>query len=324
MQATKYIWQNGNIVKWDDAKTHVLSHALHYGSGVYEGIRVYQGSKNSAIFCLDEHVERLLSSAKALDFDLPYSHKDIFNAIKITIELNGLSEGYIRPLIYSGYNELGISAKNNPVEMIIACWPWPKYHTNGSLDVKLSNYIRIHPRSTKVDAKISGHYVNSLMAILEIKNTHYHEVLLLDDNGYISEASSANIFIVKNNILYTPKLGTILPGITRNVVIQVARDLGYEVVETNLVVDDLLNADEAFFTGTAVEVISIRSLDDKIIGSANINPVTNILKNKYLSIVKGNCIDQYSHLLTHVYPLNIDDFNLAQIKLQEKLLDYSK
>lgn len=323
MQATKYIWQNGNIVKWDDAKTHVLSHGLHYGSGVYEGIRVYQGVKESAIFCLEEHVERLINSAKALDFDLPYSYRDIINAIKITIEINGLNEGYIRPLIYSGYNQLGISAKNNPVEMIIACWPWPKYHAHSALDVKLSSYIRIHPKSTKVDAKIAGHYVNSLMATLEIKNTHYHEVLLLDDQDYISEASSANIFIIKDQVLYTPKLGTILPGITRDVVIKIAGDMGYNVIETNLIVDDLLNADEAFFTGTAVEVTSIRSLDDKLIGEADSHPITDILKNKYLSLVKGDCME-YSNLLTNVSPIIVDSLELAKIKLAQQMLEYSK
>jgi branched-chain amino acid aminotransferase len=322
MQATKYIWQNGTIIKWEDAKTHVLSHALHYGSGVYEGIRVYKGAIKSAIFCLNEHVERLLSSAKALDFNLPYSHKEIFNAIKVTIELNGLTEGYIRPLIYSGYNQLGISAKNNPIEMIIACWPWPKYHAHNSLDVKLSSYIRIHPKSTKVDAKISGHYVNSLMAILEIKNTHYHEVLLLDDKGYISEASSANIFIVKSGTIYTPKLGTILPGITRDVIIKIAKDMQYKVIETNLVVDDLLNADEAFFTGTAVEVTSIRSLDDSIIGKENIYPITEILKNRYLSVVKGDVIE-YKNLITNVNPILIDDFNVAKNIFAEQMLSLS-
>jgi len=317
MEKTKYIWQNGNIVDWDNATTHVLSHGLHYGSGVYEGIRVYQGSHNSAIFCLDNHIERLYNSAKALDFNIPYSLNEMIQSVKSIVELNGLKEGYIRPLVYSGYNQLGISAKNNPIEVIIACWPWPKYHAQNSLDVKLSNYIRIHPKSTKVDAKISGHYVNSLIASLEIKNTHYHEVLLLDSNGNISESSSSNIFLIKDQVLYTPKLGTILPGITRDIVISLAKDIGYKVVEGDLLVTDLLNCDEAFFTGTAVEIMSIRSLDDKLIGIENNYPITDIIKDKYLDIVRGRN-PQYQKYLTTVYPLNITDLSFSQYQIDRR------
>jgi branched-chain amino acid aminotransferase len=323
MQKTKYIWQNGNIVKWEDATTHVLSHGLHYGSGVYEGIRVYQGLDNSAIFCLEQHLERLFYSAGALEFVIPFSIYELINAVKSIVELNDLKEGYIRPLVYSGYNQLGVSAKDNPIEVIIACWPWPTYHATNNLDVKLSNYIRIHPKSTKVEAKISGHYVNSLLATLEIKNTHYHEVLLLDNNGYISESSSSNIFLVKDAVLYTPKLGTILPGITREIVINLAKEIGYKVIETDLLVADLLNADEAFFTGTAVEVTSVRSLDDKIIGQDNYYPITQLIKEKYQDIVKSRN-KSYQKFLTPVYPLDIVDLTLAKTKFAEQMSNYKQ
>ncbi len=300
MQDTKFIWRNGKFVPWFEANIHVLSHGLHYGSGVFEGIRVYKTKSGSSIFRLEEHVERLFNSANAICLEIPFSKESIATAIKETVAINCLEEGYIRPLVFSGYGEMGIShASTNPVEVAIACWPWGHYHVDKPLDIKTSSYIRIHPNSTKVEAKICGHYVNSILAMQEIIGTKYHEVLMLDCDGFVSECSSANIFIIKNNILYTPTLGTILSGITRNFVIKLAIDLGYEVVEKHITLDDVYNADEAFFTGTAVEIAPIGSLDDRNIGTDNSYPISNLIKEHYKSVVHGESTT-YENYLTKV------------------------
>lgn len=298
MQATQYIWKNGELINWNDATTHVLTHALHYASGVFEGIRAYKTEKGSAVFRLNEHIDRLIFSANALKLHLPYSREELINASIKTISENGLDEGYIRPLVYNGYGALGVGTQN-PTEVIIACWDWPKYHaTDGGLDVKTSSYIRIHPKSTVVGAKICGHYINGLLALQEIQGTKYHEALMLDAEGFVSECSSANIFIVKDGVIYTPGLGTILPGITRDFVIKLANDLGYKVVETRFTRDEIYNSDETFFTGTAVEVTVMRSLDDKIIGQDGVNPVANKIKEAFKKVVTGQD-DRYSDYLTY-------------------------
>ena len=295
----KLIWQNGSFVPWSEAKSHVLSHSLHYGGGVFEGIRVYATKQGPAIFKLEEHVDRLLYSANALKIPLPYAKEELISAIKNTVRMNELQYGYVRPIAYYGEGHLRLDPGNLPVEVVIACWPWGAYLPHESIDIKTSSFIRIHPKSTVADAKICGHYVNSILAVLELRGTRYHEALLLDASGYIAEGPGENFFIVKNNNIFTPKLGTILSGITRNTIMNLAHSLNYEVIETDLTLEDAYKADEAFFTGTAAEVSPIRTIDDKEIGTKDVGPITKILRDAYLDIVSGKN-ERYLHDLTFV------------------------
>ena len=266
MQKTDFIWLNGSFVPWDEAKVHALTHTLHYGSGAFEGIRFYKTSEGPAIYRLDEHIERLFYSSETIGMVLPYSFDELRKVIIDLVSINRLEEGYIRPLSYYGYGGVGINPHNNPVEMMIACWPWGAYLPHDRVDIKTSKYIRVHPQSTVADAKICGHYINGLLGQLELRGTHYHESLFLDYEGNIAEGAGENLFIVKDNIIYTPTLGNILAGITRETVIEMTRNLGYEVVEKKITLKDAYNADEAFFTGTAAEITQVRSIDDKLIG----------------------------------------------------------
>lgn len=303
LQKTEYIWKNGSLLPWDEAMVHVLTHTLHYSSGAFEGIRCYKTEQGSAIFSLEQHVDRLIYSASVLKMELPYTKQEITDAIVLTLEKNKLAEGYIRPLVYYGYGKMGINPTGSPVEMVVACWPWSSYHARNFLDVKISDLIRVHPRSSIIDAKLCGHYLNSLLALLEIRGTHFQEVLLLDYNGYVAEGSAVNFFMVKNNKIFTPKLGDVLPGITRAFTLELAQNLGYETEEADFTPEQVKNADEAFFTGTAAEVTPIRSLDDQLIGSRDdVGPVTNRLREAYLDVVRGKN-EKYLHLHT---PLNFD------------------
>lgn len=299
MQSTKYIWQNGEFVLWEDAKIHVLSHTLHYGGGVFEGIRCYETAKGSAIFRLSEHLDRLFYSAKALGMAIPFPKERVTEIIKELIIKNNVSSAYIRPLVIYGYDKMGVNPVGNPVELIISCWPWDKYLPQESIAVKISKYIRIHPESTVVDAKICGHYVNSILASLEIQGTHYHEALLLDCNGYIAEGVGENFFIVKDGIIYTPQLGYILNGITRDTVIQLAKAFGYKVTEGNISIEEAYQADEAFFTGTAVEVTAIQSINDNPIGNGQVGPITSQLKTAFYDLVHGRS-ERFNEFLTYV------------------------
>jgi len=284
MEETKFIWMNGKLVKWQDAKIHVLAHALHYGSGVFEGIRVYKTDKGPAVFRLKEHVKRLFDSAKSLFMDVPFSEKEIIAAVKKTIKENGLEEGYIRPLIFYGYGKMGLDPKGASVDVIIAVWPWPKYLSE-EIKVKISPFIRIHPKSLNAEKKVCGHYVNSILAGVEAKRDGYDEALLLDYEGKVAEGPGENIFMVKNGEIKTPRVvGQILPGITRDSVMQLAKDLGLKVEEGDVTVEELKEADELFFTGTAAEVTGIVKLDDKEFKKGEI---TSKLREKYLDIVKG-------------------------------------
>lgn len=299
MQATKVIWMNGDFKPWDEAKVHVLTHTLHYGGGAFEGIRFYDTAKGPAIFRLDDHIERLLYSASVLKMNLPYSHADIVNAVKEVVRRNELPAGYIRPIAYFGYGKMGVNPIGSPSDLAIACWPWGAYLPHDAVDIKTSSYIRIHRQSTKVDAKLCGHYLNGILATLELQGTHYHEALFLDDQSFISEGAGENFFIAKDKVLYTPKLGTILAGITRETVMELAATLGYEVVEKDITLPEAYQADEAFFTGTAAEVTAIRSIDDKVLGDGNVGPITTIIKKAYLDIVHGKNPD-YETFLTVV------------------------
>ncbi|ASQ45891.1 branched-chain amino acid transaminase [Legionella clemsonensis] len=298
MQVTETIWQNGNLIPWADAKVHVLSHTLHYGGGAFEGIRFYKTSEGSAIFRLNDHVERLFYSASVLKMTIPYSKEEVAAAIKEVVVINRLEEGYIRPLVFYGYGKMGVNPIGNPTDLIIACWPWGAYLPHESIDVKVSSFIRIHPESTVVDAKICGHYVNSILASLELQGTHYHEALLLDSQGNIMEGVGENFFIVKNTRLYTPQLGGILSGITRDTVIKLAHQLNLEVFETDITLDEAYQADEAFFTGTAAEVTAIRSINDRELCKGS-GSITTMIKKAYMDLVHGKN-EEFVHFLTYI------------------------
>jgi branched-chain amino acid aminotransferase len=298
METTKYIWMDGEFVEWERAQVHVLTHTLHYGSGAFEGIRAYQTDHGPAIFRLPEHIDRLFYSAAAIGMHIPHTKETVANACCECISKNGLQHGYIRPLAYYGYGVMGVHPKNAPVRVMVACWPWGAYLPHDSVDIKISRYLRIHPGTSRTDAKICGHYVNSLMAVLEVRSDKYHEALMLDTNGHIAEGPGENFFMVKNGRLLTPRLGSILAGITRATVIQIARDLGFEVLEQEITPEAAFAADEAFFTGTATEVAPIRSIDDRLIGGGKIGPVTAVIKESYLNAVYGRS-DKYGEFLTY-------------------------
>lgn len=299
MKKADWIWFDNKMVPWQDATTHVLSHTLHYGGGAFEGIRFYKTPNGSAIFRLKEHVERLFYSCSILGLELNYSKLEIETAIKETIVKNKLSEGYIRPLAFWGEGNLRIISNDLPVHLIIATWPLGNYLPCDCVDVKVSDFIRIHPNSTVTDAKLCGHYVNSIISSLNLKNTKYHESLLLDYAGNIAEGPGENFFCVIDEVLLTPKLGNILPGITRATIIEMATNLGFKVKEINLSLEHALIADEAFFTGTAVEVTPLRSLNDVIFYDGKIGPVTKLLRDTYFDAIQGKSTE-YRHYLSYI------------------------
>ncbi len=292
MQATEFIWFDGEMVPWAEAKVHVLTHALHYGTGVFEGIRAYScPDGSSSVFRLEEHVTRLFNSMKIIGLKIPHEPKAIFDAILETAKINKLKEGYIRPLSFVGAGVLGIHTQNNPIQTIIAVWPWGAYLGEEALahgiSVKTSTFTRHHVNSMMTKAKVTGNYVNSVLAKMEAVDDGYHEGLMLDINGFVSEATGENIFIVKDNIIKTTPLTSILGGITRDTLMQLARDAGYTVVEQQFTRDELYIADEAFFTGTAAELTPISKVDKRVIGKGDIGPVTKELQAKYFDVVKG-------------------------------------
>ncbi len=284
---TEKIWMDGEFVNWDDAKIHVLTHTLHYGAGVFEGIRFYETENGPAVFRLKEHVDRLFKSAEPLTMKIPFSKEEIAEAVKETVKINKVDAGYIRPICFFGYGKMGLNPAGAPVNCSIAVWPWGSYLGDDAVKVKTSKYIRIHPKSLIADAKICGHYVNSILASVEAKEAGFDECLLLDYNGNIAEGPGENIFCVKGGEIYTPKLGTILPGITRSSIMQIAKDEGIKIGEKDLTLDDLKNADELFFTGTAAEVTAIGQLDGKKIRNGEIGPITSKLKAIFMDAVHG-------------------------------------
>lgn len=296
MQATKTIWQNGKLVPWEEATTHVLTHTLHYGSGAFEGIRFYKTKKGPAIFRLQEHIDRFLYSAKTLKMPFSYTKDEIRDAIIQVATVNQLEQGYIRPIAYYGYGKMGVNPMGSPLEVAIACWVWGAYLPHDSVDIKTSSYIRIHPDSTVVEAKLSGHYINGVLAALELRGTHYHEALFLDSAGFISEGVGENFFMVKDGTIYTPKEGTILTGITRDTIIKMSEKLGMKVIQTDITLEDAYVADEAFFTGTAAEVTPIRTIDDKVIGKSPIGEITTTIKAAYRAVVQGENPDFIKYL----------------------------
>ena len=300
LKKTEKIWMNGKFVNWDDAKIHVLSHVVHYGTSWFEGIRCYNTKKGPAVFRLKDHLKRLYNSAKIYRTEIPYSIEELSEAVIETIKVNGLKECYIRPIAFRGYYELGVNPFNCPVETVIAVWEWGKYLGKDSIekgiDVKVSTWRRPAPDTLPTMAKVGANYMNSQLIKMEAIVEGYAEAIALDFNGFISEGSGENIFIIKDGIIYTPLVSNaILPGITRQSVIQIARDLGYEVVETLIPREMLYIADEAFFTGTATEVAPIRSVDKIKVGSGEPGKITREIQNKFFDIVRnGN--DPYGWL----------------------------
>lgn len=290
---------DGKLVAWEDAKVHVLSHAFHYGSGVFEGTRFYDTPKGPAIFRLSEHTKRLFYSASTLNLPINFSEAEIDEATKTTVRENELRSGYIRPLAFFGEGKMGLRPEGATPHIIIACWPWGKYLADRPVKLKISKYIRVHPKSLVTDAKVTGHYVNSILAVQEVVPQGYDEAMLLDFEGNVAEGPGENIFLVKDGKLHTPELGTILAGITRNSVIQIAKDMGIETIERKIRPEELWEADEAFYTGTAAEVSPIGSIDDCNIGDGKEGEVTRELRDTYLNIVQGK-VSKYEHWLAYM------------------------
>jgi branched-chain amino acid aminotransferase len=289
VQETEKIWMNGELIDWADAKVHVGVHGLHYGSGVFEGIRCYDTPKGPAVFRLDEHLQRLHNSAKLLYMNIPYSAADLKAACNELIGANGLPECYLRPIAFYGYGELGVAARGNPVETVIMSWPWAPHLGEAGLKqgirAKISSWQRVSPNVVPHVSKATGVYLNSMLAVTEANNAGYDEAILLTAEGTVADGSGENIFIVRDGVIYTPDLATgILPGITRDTVTQIAQDLGYTVVEKAIIRSDLYLADEVFMCGTAAEVTPLRSVDDHEIG---VGDVTLKIQQAYLDTVRG-------------------------------------
>jgi branched-chain amino acid aminotransferase len=291
IQKSDKIWMDGKLVDWDKATVHILTHTLHYGLGMFEGIRCYKTEKGSAIFRLDEHIDRLFASSHIFNIEIPYSKEEIRQAIIKTVKTNKLRECYIRPLVYIGYGAMGLYPKGNPISVAIAVWPWGAYLGDEGLEkgikIKVSSFTRHHVNSTMTRAKVCGYYVNSQIAKKEAIVCGYDEALLLDPEGYVSEGSGENIFIVRNGRIKTTPLTTILEGITRDSIIAIARDIKIPVFEERFTRDEIYIADEAFFTGTAAEVTPIREIDGRRIGIGSRGKVTKKLQSIFFDIVKG-------------------------------------
>ncbi len=305
LKEAKYIWMNGKLVPWNEAKVHVLTHAFHYASGVFEGIRAYKTEKlGTAVFRLDEHVERLINSAKIYRMELQFSHEEIKKAIIETIRANEHEACYIRPIVYRGYHSLGVNPFECPVEIAIATWEWGKYLGPEALlkgvDVMVSSWNKFGPNTLPAMAKATANYANSQLVKMEAVLNGYAEGILLNPDGTISEGSGENIFIVYKGVVYTPPLASsILPGITRDTVITILKDLGYEVKEQPIPREFLYIADEVFFTGTAAEITPIRSVDKVNVGNGDF-PVVRKVQQMFFDLVDGK-IEKYRHWLTPVY-----------------------
>lgn len=292
LETVPYIWMDGALVDWEKAQTHVLTHTLHYGLGVFEGIRCYDcGSRGSAIFRLDEHVRRLFDSAHICQLEIPYSEEEVAEAILETVRANQLTACYIRPIVFLGSGAMGLFAPDAPVTVAIAAWPWGSYLgdegiANG-IRVKISSFNRHHVNVAMTKAKVCGYYTNSILAKREVVSAGYDEALMLDTEGYVSEASGANIFLIRDGVAKTTPLTSILDGITRDTIIELFRDKGIPLVEECFTRDELYVADEAFFTGTAAELTPIREIDDRAIGNGRPGPVTLDLQRAYFATVHG-------------------------------------
>jgi len=297
------IWLDGEMVPWREAKVHVLTHTLHYGMGVFEGVRAYETDKGPAIFRLNEHTQRLYDSAKIMKMEIPFDFDTVNKAQLDVIKENDLGACYLRPMAFYGSQGMGLRADNLKVHLVVAAWEWGAYlgddGINKGIRIRTSSYTRHHPNISMCRAKANGQYINSMLALQEALTDGYDEALLLDVDGFVAEGSGENFFIVHDNVLYTPDLSSALNGITRRTIFRFAEDLGLKVVEKRITRDEVYIADEAFFTGTAAEVTPIREVDNRTIGSGTRGPVTEKLQSLYFDVVKGKNA-QYGDWLTHV------------------------
>ncbi|KJU86947.1 branched-chain amino acid aminotransferase [Candidatus Magnetobacterium bavaricum] len=303
IEKTEKIWMDGRLVNWDDATVHVLTHTLHYGLGVFEGIRCYKTPKGPAIFRLKEHVHRLFDSAYIFQIEIPFSKDEIEAAIVNCVRVNGLQECYIRPFVYIGYGAMGIYSKGNPINVSISAWAWGSYlgedGVKNGIRVKTSSFIRNHVNSNMSRGKISGYYVNSQLAKREAIGMGFDEALLLDTEGYVSEGAGENIFIVRNGAIKTTPLTSILEGITRDSVMNIALDEKIPLEEKRFTRDELYISDEAFFTGTAAEVTPIREVDSRAIGTGKPGRITKRIQEIFFDSVHG-LVDKYNSWLTYI------------------------
>lgn len=298
MKKINKIWFNGKFIESKKAVVPVLTHSLHYGSGAFEGIRFYKTEKGSAIFRLDDHLKRLFYSCSVLSMKIPYSREEIKKSVISLVKLSKLDEGYIRPIVWYG-NKMGLYPDMADVNVAIAVWPWETYLGNKPVKTIISKFIRLHPKSIVADAKISGYYANSVLASLEAKNKKTDEAIFLDYKGKVAEGPGENIFLVKNKKVWTPKCGSILPGITRETVITLLKDFKIAIKEKEISAEELKSADEAFFTGTAIEVCPIGKVNNVFINKGKIGPITKIVKDFYSRIVHG-LEKKYLHWLSFV------------------------
>ncbi|MDA8677983.1 branched-chain amino acid transaminase [Luminiphilus sp.] len=290
-ELTGHIWLDGEMVPWQEAKVHVLTHTFHYGLGVFEGVRAYNTSQGAAIFRLQEHTDRLFRSAHILRMEMPFDKGTLSEAQRQVVRANGLDEAYIRPMCFLGSEGMGLRADNLKTHVMVAAWAWPSYMDpeamNRGIRVATSSYTRHHVNITMCKAKANGNYINSILALREALDAGFEEALLLDNEGYVAEGSGENVFLVRNGVLYTPELTSCLEGITRDSIIRIAEDQGLTVKEKRITRDEVYVADEAFFTGTAAEVVPIREVDNRTIGTGVRGPITETLQRIYLESVRG-------------------------------------
>lgn len=286
-----WIWQNGELVPWRDARVHVLTHTLHYGLGVFEGVRAYATPKGPAIFRLEDHTTRLFQSAKILNLSIPFSPAEVNAAQLAVVRENGLEEGYLRPMVYLGSEAMGLRATGLSVNLVIAAWPWPNYMDESAreqgIKVRTSSYTRHHVNITMCKAKANGNYINSILALQEALESGCDEALLLDTEGFVAEGSGENVFIVRDGVLHTPELTSCLDGVTRRTIFALAEEAGLKIRERRITRDEVYICDEAFFTGTAAEVLPIRELDGRVIGDGRRGPITEQLQTLYFEQVRG-------------------------------------
>lgn len=298
-----FIWFNGNLVEWRNAQTHVLTHTLHYGMGVFEGVRAYETQNGTAIFRLQDHTKRLFNSAKITGMHLPFTMEEINQAHIEVVKANKLASCYFRPMAFYGSNKLGVAPDQNDVQVIVAAWPWGAYLGEEGMQkgirVQISSFTRHHPNITMIKAKANGNYMNSIMANTEATRNGYDEAIMLDSNGFVAEGSGENIFIVNDGKLYTPALDAALDGITRRTVMAIAADMDLTVTEKHITRDEVYCADEVFFTGTAAEVTPIREVDGRVIGCGSRGTLTTEIQQRYFDIVHGKNT-KYESWLTYI------------------------
>ncbi len=294
------IWFDGKMVDWREAKVHVLTHTLHYGMGVFEGVRAYHADEGTAIFRLQAHTDRLFRSAKIMNMDMPFSKEEINEAHLAAVEENDLDSAYLRPMVFYGSEGMGLRADNLKTHVIVAAWSWGAYLGQDALEkgirIRTSSFTRHHVNIAMCKAKANGNYINSMLALSDALRDGYDEALLLDVDGFVAEGSGENFFMVSNGVIYTPELTSALDGITRATVIQLAEEEGYVVREKRITRDEVYTADEAFFTGTAAEVTPIRELDGRMIGCGSRGPITEVLQKKYFDVVHGRSEDHLDWL----------------------------